>query len=169
MVVIAVAVVVSSVAVMAPYRAPGTVLDENARALAEFSALASRECQATLPRYRAVLADDIDGPSILAAADRVDLLRLRLSAVPVGRGLEGPVEEWLQTWQNFTTDQRRYASIVGPAVRSGGRLLPRSLPGAVRLAAVQAHSDAVHQADLADKFSANLRLSACRLEQSPAL
>ena len=65
MVVIAVAVVVSSVAVMAPYRAPGTVMDANARDLAEFAALASRECQATLPKYRTVLADDIDGPSIM--------------------------------------------------------------------------------------------------------
>ncbi len=169
MVVIAVAVVVSSVAVMAPYRAPGTVLDDNGRALAAFAARASRECQATLPRYRAVLADDVDGPSILAAADQVDLLRQRLSSVPVGRGIEGPVEEWLQTWGNFTTDQRRYASIVGPAVRSDGRLVPRLLPGPVRLAAVQARSDAVHQAVLADRFSANLRLSTCRLEQSPPL
>jgi hypothetical protein len=169
MIVIAVVVVVSSVAVMAPYRAPGTVMDANSRALAEFAALASRECQATLPRYRAVLADDLDGPSVLAAADQVDLLRQRLSAVPIGRGIEGPVEEWLQTWQNFTTDQRRYASIVGPAVRSDGRLVPRSLPGPVRLAAVEAHSDAVHQAVLADKFSANLRLGPCRLEQSPPL
>jgi hypothetical protein len=169
MVVIAVAVVVSSVAVMAPYRAPGTVLDENARALAEFAALASRECQATLPRYRAVLADDIDGPSILAAADQIDLLRQRLSAVPVGHGIEGPVEEWLQTWQNFTADQRRYAFIVGPAVRAGGRLVPRPLPSTARLAAVEAHRDVVRQAGLADRFSANLRLSTCRLEQSPAL
>ena len=88
---------------------------------------------------------------------------------PSAAGSQGPVEEWLQTWQNFTADQRRYASIVGPAVRSGGRLVPRSLPGAARLAAVQAHSDAVHQAALADRFSANLRLGACRLEQSPAL
>ena len=63
MVVIAVAVVVSSVAVMAPYRAPGTVMDANSRALAEYAALASRECQATLPQYRAVLADDLDGPA----------------------------------------------------------------------------------------------------------
>jgi len=169
MVVIAVAVVVSSVAVMAPYRAPGTVLDANARALAEFVALAGRECQATLPKYRTVLADDIDGPSILAAADQVDRLRQRLGAVPVGRGIEGPVEEWLQTWQNFTAAQRRYAAIVGPGVRSGGRLVPRSLPVEARQAAVQAHSDAVHQAALADRFSANLRLDVCRLEQSPAL
>ncbi len=169
MVVIAVAVVVSSVAVMAPYRAPGTVVDDNSRALAAFAALASQECRATLPRYRVVLADDIDGPSILAAAAQVDLLRQRLSSVPVGRAIQGPVEEWLQTWQNFTTDQRRYASIVGPAVRSGGHLVPGALPGPVRLAAVKAHSDAVHQAVLADKFSANLRLSTCRLEQSPPL
>jgi hypothetical protein len=169
MVVIAVAVVVSSVAVMAPYRAPGTVMDANARDLAEFAALASRECQATLPKYRTVLADDIDGPSIMSAADQVDRLRQRLSAVPAGRGIEGPIEEWLQTWQGFTAAQRRYAAIVGPAVRSGGRLVPRPLPGAARLAAVQAHSDAVRQAALADRFSANLRLGVCRLEQSPAL
>jgi hypothetical protein len=169
MVVIAVVVVVSSVAVMAPYRAPGTVLDANSRALAEFAALASRECQATLPRYRTVLADDLDGPSVLAAADQLDLLRQRLSAVPVGRAIEGPVEEWLQTWQNFTADQRRYASIVGPAVRSGGRLMPRPLPSSARLAAVEARSDAARQAGLADRFSANLRLSTCRLEPSPAL
>jgi hypothetical protein len=168
MVVIAVAVVVSSVAVMAPYRAPGTVMDANARALAEFAALAGRDCQSTLPKYRAVLADDVDGPSIFAAADQIDLLRQRLSAVPMGRGIEGPVEEWLQTWRNFTAAQRRYAAMVGPAVRSGGHLVPRSLPGGARVAAVQAHSDAVHQAALADRFSANLRLNACRLEPSPA-
>jgi hypothetical protein len=169
MVVIAVAVVVSSVALMAPYRAPGTVPDGDERVLAEFAAVASRVCQATLPKYREVLADDVDGPSILVAADQVDRLRLRLGALPVGRSIEGPVEEWLQTWQNFTADQRRFAAIVGPAVRSGRRVVPRSLPGSARLEAVEAHSDAVRQASLADKFSANLRVGSCRLEQSPAL
>jgi hypothetical protein len=169
MVVIAVAVVVSSVAVMAPYRAPGTVLDENAAALTNFVARASQECQATLPRYRAVLADDIDGPSIVAAAHQIDLLRQRLSAVPVDRGIEGPVQEWLQTWQNFIVDQRRYASIVGRAVRAGGRLVPRSLPGTAQLAAVEVRRQAVHQVGLADRFGANLRLTSCRLEQSPPL
>ena len=169
MVVIAVAVVVSSVAVMAPYRAPGTVLDENGAALANFIARASRECQATLPRYRTVLADDVDGPSIATAARQVDLLRRRLSAVPVDREIEGPVQEWLQTWQNFTADQLRYASIVGRAVRAGGRLVPRSLPGTAQLAAVEVRRQAVHQAGLADKFGANLRLTTCRLEQSPPL
>jgi hypothetical protein len=144
-------------------------MDANNRALAEFAALASRECQATLPRYRAVLADDLDGPSILAAADQLDLLRQRLSAVPVGRIIAGPVEEWLQTWQNFTADQRRYASIIGAAVRSGGRLAPRTLTSSARLEAVAVRGEAVHQAGLADRFSANLRLGACRLEQSPAL
>ncbi len=169
MVFIAVVVVVSSVAVMPPYRAPGTVLVETGHALADFAARASRECQATLPKYRAVLADDVDGPSIAAAADQIDLLRQRLGAVPVDRGIEGPVQEWLQTWQNFTAAQRRYASIAGPAVRTGGRLVPRSLPGTARLAAVEAHRQAVRQAGLADKFGANLRLSTCRLEQSPSV
>ncbi len=169
MVVIAVAVVVSSVAVMAPYRAPGTVLDDNGAVLARFAAQASRECQATLPKYRTVLADDIDGPSIVAAARQIDLLRQRISTVPVDRGIEGPVQEWLQTWQSFTADQRRYATIVGRAVRTGGHLVPRSLPGMARLAALEAHRQAVHQAGLADKFGANLRLTTCRLEQSPSL
>jgi hypothetical protein len=169
MVFIAVVVVVSSVAVMPPYRAPSAVLDQSDRALADFAARAGRECQATLPRYRAVLADDIDGPSIIAAADQIDLLRQRLSAVPVDRGIAGPVEEWLQAWQNFTADQRRYASIVGPAVRAGGRFVPRPLPSPSRLAAVEVRRDAVRQAGLADRFGANLHLSTCRLEQSPPL
>jgi hypothetical protein len=135
--------------------------------LANFSARATRACEATLPRYRTVLVDDIDGPSIVAAIDQIDLLRLRLSAVPVARGIEGPVQEWLQTWQDFTADQRRYAAIVGRAVRRGGRLVPRSLPVTAQLAAIEMRRQAVQQARLADRFGADLRLATCRLEQSP--
>jgi hypothetical protein len=169
MIVVAVAVVISSVAVMTPYRAPGTVEIGSGPLLGSFAAQASRDCQATLPRYRAVLADDLDGPSIAAAVRQLDLLRLRLSAVRVAHDLTGSVQEWLQTWANFSADQRRYAAIIGPATRLDGHLVPRPLPSPARQAAVVLHRRAVQQASLADRFSGDLRLDTCRLEQSPAL
>ncbi|HXW82026.1 MAG TPA: DUF2510 domain-containing protein [Acidimicrobiales bacterium] len=167
LVMVAAAVVVSSVAVMSPYETKGSlqVLDQAAEA--SFTSQANRECAATLPKYRPVLADSVDGPSIRAAASQVDLLRQRLAAIPAYRGIEGPVEEWLQTWMIYTADQRRYADIIGPAQHLDGRVVPRSLPRPAQLQANAERRQASEQAAQADGDSSDLAVTACRLEQAP--
>jgi len=160
--VVAVAVVVSSVAVISPYERG----QQAARAaVSQFAVLASQDCQATLPKYRAVLAAGTDGPSVAAAARQVDLLRRRLASIHASQLVSPTVVEWLQAWQHFTADQRRYAAIVGPArglaKRSGRERL--GLPAALR-----ARRDAGKWAILADQLSANLEAPSCRLEMSPA-
>lgn len=112
---VAAAVVVSSVAVMSPYETKGSLQLLDQAAEASFTSQANKECATTLPKYRPVLAAGVDGPSILAAALQVDFLRQRLAAIPAYRGIEGPVEEWLQAWTTYTADQRRYADIIGRA------------------------------------------------------
>jgi Protein of unknown function (DUF2510) len=166
LVMVAAAVVVSSVAVMSPYETRGSLQLLDQAAEASFTSQANRECAGTMPKYRAVLSDSVDGPSIQAAASQVDLLRHRLAAIPAYRGIEGPVEEWLQAWMIYTADQRRYADIIGPARISNGRLVPRSLPKDAQLAASQERRLAAEQAAQADGDSSNLGVTACRLEQA---
>jgi Protein of unknown function (DUF2510) len=165
LVMVAAAVVVSSVAVMSPYETRGNpqLLDQAAQAT--FAAQASKECGAVLPTYRVVLTSSVDGPSISAAADQLDLLGQHLSDLPATGGLQALVVEWLQAWKNYTADQRHYANIIGPAGRLHGHPVLRQMPGSARLAASVAHQQADDQAVQADRESANLGLTACRLEQ----
>jgi hypothetical protein len=162
LIVVAVAVVVSSVAVISPYER-----DQQAAraAVSRFAVLASQDCQATLPKYRAVLAIGTDGPSVAAAARQVDLLRRRLASIHASQLVSPTVVQWLQAWEHFTADQRRYAAIVGPArglaKRSGQERL--GLPAALR-----ARRDASKWALLADQLSASLEAPSCRLEMAPA-
>ena len=165
LVMVAAAVVVSSVAVMSPYETRGNpqLLDQAAQAT--FAAQASKECAAVLPTYRVVLTSSVDGPSISAAADQLDLLGQHLSDLPATGGLQALVVEWLQAWKNYTADQRHYANIIGPAGRLHGHPVLRQMPGSARLAASLAHQQADDQAVQADRESANLGLTACRLER----
>jgi hypothetical protein len=164
LVMVAAAVVVSSVAVMSPYETRGNpeLLDEAAQAT--FVVQASRECAAVLPVNRVVLTKSVDGPSISAAADQLDLLGQRLAVIPATGGLQALVVEWLQAWKNYTADQRRYATIIGPAGHLHGRTVLRQMPGPAQLAASSAHRQAEEQAVQADREGANLGLTACRLE-----
>lgn len=135
LVVVAVAAVISSVAVISPYESKGLIQTADQGAESHFTGEASKECLATLPRYRDVLARGMDGPTIASAAHQVDLLRKRLASLDVSPDIVGPVQEWLQTWQQFTDYQRRYASIIGPALRRGAQLVPRNLAHGAELAA----------------------------------
>jgi hypothetical protein len=167
LVMVAAAVVVSSVAVMSPYETRGSLEFLDQAAQASFTKQANQECAATLPKYRAVLSESFDGPQVVAAAAQVDLLRQRLAAIPAYRGIQGPVEEWLEAWSTYTADQRRYAGIIGPAQRVDGRLVPRRLARRAQLAANLARGQVTQQAAEADGDSANLSVNACRLEQAP--
>jgi hypothetical protein len=161
--VVALAVVVSSVAVISPYEKS----QQAARvAVSRFAVLASKDCRSTLPKYRAVLATGTNGPSVAAAARQVDLLRRRLAEIPAAQLVSPTVAEWLQAWQRFTADQRRYAAIVGPARRPLGANASRAR--ASSRAALSARRDALKWAAFADQLSANLQASSCRLEPAPA-
>ena len=177
LVVVAVAVVVSSVAVISPYesRQLGAQVAES-----RFAVQASKDCSATLPKYRKVLASSTSGPSISGAAHEVDLLRERLASIPPATLVSATVVEWLQTWRQFTAAQRLYASLLGEAAASrssagavtGDRASQGSPPASQQqsgaLAAYQAREEAHKWAVLADRLSANLELPACRLEPAQA-
>ena len=164
LVVVAVAVVVSSVAVISPYenRQLGAQ-----RAESRFATLASKDCIATLPRYRQVLASSANGASISAAASAVDLLRERLAAIPETELTSVAVGEWLGTWRRFTAVQRLYASLVGEAAgnsdgsRSSGGVSAPQKPAQVR-------KEAHDLAAMADRFAAEVGVPACRLELASA-
>ena len=165
LVMVAAAVVVSSVAVMSPYETKGNPELLQQAAQASFTLQASRECAAVLPAYRAILANSVDGPSIAAAADELDLLSERLAAIPAAGGSQALVVEWLQAWKNYTADQRHYAGIIGPAGHLHGHSVLRPMAGTAQLAATVARGQADQQAVEADREGSNLGLAACRLEQ----
>jgi hypothetical protein len=164
----AAAIVISSVAVAHPPtpRAPAQISSAQS-ALTGFTGKASKYCSAILPEYRAALEAGVDGPSVAAASHQVDLLRYRLAAIPTDEGIANPVRRWLEAWQSFADYQRRYASLIGPALEEHGRLTPRSLAGTAEQAAYQARFQAEQAASLADSFSATFRVPACELQSSP--
>lgn len=167
MAVVAVAVVLSSVALMAPYDRPGdTAALATQAGQSRFVALAGKACSTTLPRYRLTLLTGVDGPSVAAASRQVDRLRLRLSSLHPSAGIEAPVEAWLSDWQQFSVSQRLYASLVGPADHRSGRLVARPLSPQAQAAAMEAHRRALALARQADHYAANLHLNACLLEQA---
>lgn len=169
MVTVALAVVVSSFAVMAPYQADDTPHFVAGPAQSRFIAQATKYCAATIPKYRLTLLTGVDGPSVAAASHQIDLLRQRLSVLDPTPSMQAPVEAWLSDWRQFTTLQRRYAAIVGPAQHRDGRVLPRPLSASAREAALRAHRDALAEARQADHYTSNLHLSACTLETTSPL
>lgn len=150
LVAIAVAVVVSSVAVITPYQNSQVA---TRAAEARYAVVAGKYCRAALPKYRDVLASSTNAPSIDAAAHQVDLLRKRLSAIPVAELISASVVEWLQVWARFTAAQRHYAALAKPGARA-----------AVSPAAQRSRQEAHQWAALADELSVSLQLPACRLE-----
>jgi hypothetical protein len=164
LVMVAAAVVVSSVAVMSPYETRGNpaLLDQAAEA--NFITQANGACAATLPEYRPVLANSVNGPSILTATNQLDLLGQQLASIPATGGLQAIIIEWLQAWKNYIAYQRNYAGIIGPAAIAHGRAVLADIPESARLAASAARRQADQEALEADREGANLGLSACRLE-----
>jgi hypothetical protein len=119
-----------------------------------------------LPKYRATLLTSFDGPSITAATRKMDALRLRLASLRPEATMQAPVEAWLAAWEQFTTLQRHYAALVGPAMVRAGKAVPRPIGPAAMAEARQAHRQALAEAVLADHYTANLRIEACMLEQA---
>jgi hypothetical protein len=159
-VVIAVGVVVSSVAFISPYETNSLVQASDQLAASRFDTEANKQCAATLPKYRAELAWGTDAAAIVVAARQVDLLRQRLGSISMVRDIRGPLEEWLGRLREFTADQDRYALVVGPGVR-------HLTPAAQRVAA-QIRRQADDLAAQADNFGGALQLTACRLEPGSA-
>jgi hypothetical protein len=167
LVAVAAAVAVSSIVMTKPpYDSASRLLAQNGQpSLGSFAKQASRDCAATLPKFRAALDAEADGPSITSAAHQVDLLRLRLAAIPISRDVAAPVKAWLQDWQDFTGYELRYAQLIGPARYPDRDARPS--PRASGPAASQALYEAERSASTADTYSALLRASACRLEAQP--
>ncbi len=166
--VVAVAVVVSSVAFITPYDlqrpAPIAVAPVQSKPVT----LANRACAATLPSVRrAILAGD-DAAALAAAAGELDHLRQRIAALSWAQGQQGPVDEWLGTLAEIGRDQREYADILR-ALGAGGVHPPPTLGPAARSRARAVMLDASVTASKADRFSANLSLGqVCRLRLGQA-
>ena len=167
LVLVAVAVVVSSVAFMSPYaRHEMAVQRATARTDSHFATLANADCHAVLPKYREVLARGVNGPAVAVAATEVDRLRTRLSSLRVSQLASATVIEWLGAWRHFTDFERRYAARIGRPVRDGGQVSSRKLGSRATAAAARARQQADRWASFADQFTANLRVTACSLEPS---
>ena len=167
--VVAVGVVVSSVAFISPYETKPTVQAKEEVVAARFASGVNKQCAVVLPRYRGALAWGDDGPTIEAAARRVDLLSREIGSMAAPAAERGPLEEWLSMLQQFSSDQSRYGTIIGSATRlSGGRLIARPLSPAEQVQAAQMRQQATQLAARADTVSATLQLGACRLEPVPA-
>ena len=166
--VVAVGVVVSSVAFISPYETKSTVQVADELAAARFATAADKQCSAFLPRYRGTLAWGDDGPTIQAAASRVDELSEDISNLAAPAAVRGPLQEWLDTLRQFASEQARYATLIGPATRlTGGRLVARHLAPVAQVDAAQLRQQASELASRADTFSATLQLQSCRLEPGP--
>jgi hypothetical protein len=156
LVVVAIAALMSSVAVMmryeSRYAARASSPAAGHSALASFVDQANKYCATTLPSDRPILSAAGGSPAVVAAVGRVDLLRQRLQLLPTTPQLAREVRGWLASWRNFTEDEARYVSLTG-AARPGDR---------------SAGSEALHQRDeaaaLADKLGASLGVADCRLE-----
>ncbi len=161
--VVAVAVVVSSVAFITPYDLKRPVPVAVAPAQSKPVSLAKRACAATLPSVRrAILAGD-DAAALSAAARDLDRLGQRIAALAWAAGQQGPVDEWLGTLAELSRDQREYADILR-ALGAGGVRPPPTLGPAARARARAVLLDTASAASKADRFSANLSLGqACRL------
>ncbi|HTV11913.1 MAG TPA: DUF2510 domain-containing protein [Acidimicrobiales bacterium] len=167
--IVAVGVVVSSVAFISPYETKGGALGRDEVAAARFSAEVNKLCQVQLSAYRGALAWGDDGPTIEAGAQRVDDLGKKIAALNAPLSLRGPLNQWLLTLSQFAAQQTRYAEIVGSAEHlSSGRRIARPLAPSAQVAAAEVRQVASGLAVRADTFSATLQLQACALEPVPA-
>lgn len=161
--VVAVAVVVSSVAFITPYEIKRPAPIALQAAPSKSVGLASLACAGTISNVRHVLSARSDPRALSAAAGRLDLLRQRISAMSWTAGQQGPVDEWLGTLALISRDQREYAAAIGPPARPGAS------KGSTLRARAQAQAASVRLQTLADaakadRFSANLALGpSCRL------
>lgn len=166
--VVAVAVVVSSVAFITPYDVKRPAPIAVAPAQSKPVNLANRACAATLPDVRrAMLAAD-DAAALSAAAGELDRLRQRINALSWAAAQQGPVDEWLGTLAELGRDQREYAALLR-ALGTSRVHPPPTLGPAARSRARAVLLDAAVTASRADRFSANLSLGqACRLRLGQA-
>jgi len=164
LVVVSVGVVLSSVAVISPYETKQAA-DQGLES--RFAIAASKDCEAALPKDRAVLTVGTDGPAIAAAAAQVELLRRRLAALHAAEDLGGPVSEWLDAMQGFAQAESQYAALLGSPAHGGGAPAPRKLAAQAAAGAEQAHGQVLQWAATADRLSASLQLGACRLQPEP--
>ncbi|HTW10500.1 MAG TPA: DUF2510 domain-containing protein [Acidimicrobiales bacterium] len=163
LVVIAIGVVVSSVAFISPYETNSAVMASDQVAASRFASEANGQCSTVLPKYRSVLAFSTDGPDIAAASAQVSGLAGRLWSLKMAEDIRGPVAQWLGAVRQFVDAEDRYAQFIGPS--SGvytkgplGRLAPKEQ---VTAATLRRQVDAAaHQAD---GFAGALDLTACRL------
>jgi hypothetical protein len=168
--VVAVGAVLSSVDFISPYETRSDVQVRDEVAVAHFVSVVNKQCQAVLPRYRGALAWGNDGPTIQAAAVRVEVLSDKIASLKAPQALRGPLQQWLSVLGQFAAEQSRYASIIGSATHlSGGRMVARPLSPSAQVAAAQVRQEAAQLAGRADAFAtSDLQLASCRLEPVPA-
>jgi hypothetical protein len=177
--VVAVAVVISSVAFITPYEVRRDLPAAQSALSHRLARLADRQCISALPGERAAFATQARPPSLLASALQVAQLRTGLSRYASDGGR---FEEWLSALGHLVQDQRHYAAALqAPALGAsslGGSSLqaaagqspagvkaPRAVNQLVRTVDASAWREQVlTDAANADQFSAGLALGdACTL------
>ncbi len=162
--VVAVAVVISSVAFITPYEVRRDLPAAQSALDHRLARLADRQCNSALPGERAAFSAQPLPRSLFASAARMARLRTGLSKyAPDG----GAFEEWLSALGHVVYDQRLYAAALQaqarPATAGVRPLRAVSQPGRTVAASArreQVLSDALN----ADRFSAGLALgNACTL------
>lgn len=165
--VVAVAVVISSVAFITPYELRRSQPVAASLLAARFTRLADHQCAQFVPAERAAFSSAAVPRALYASAAGVDKLRLRLSRLHYGAAQLGQVEEWLNALRLLTRDQRHYASSLQAPTGGVGPLGPAPNVGDPNGAAVNPailRSTALRDATTADAVSAGLALgSACRM------
>lgn len=149
---VAAAVVVLSVALMAPYERDGLPRSTAQPANAQFILAADQDCRAALAPYRAGVLSAAAAPAIVVAADHVDRLRRQLSRLRPGAD-DAYLDVWLGDWARMTRLERQYAALVSSA----------QLSSADEAEALQLHRQAVDDAGQADSYVSRLGATDCQL------
>lgn len=162
--VVAVAVVISSVAFITPYEIRRVLPAAQSPLSPRLTQLADRQCEAVLPAERAAFATQAVPQSLAASAAQMDHLRTRLSSLAYNSADGGRFIEWLSALSHLVHDQRQYAS----ALQSPASVSPLGAAKAAPAPTIDVsvwRDRALLDAQNADYFSDGIALGgACKLD-----
>jgi hypothetical protein len=149
---VAAALVILSMALMAPYERDALPRSTAQPANAQFVLSADQDCRAVLAPYRSDVLSGAAGPDIVVATDHVDRLRQQLSLLRP-RADDVYVDIWLADWARMTRLERQYAALVSSA----------QLSSADEAQALRLRRQAMDEAGQADSYVSRLGATDCRL------
>lgn len=164
MVVVAAAIVISSVAVMSPYDRGAAPSYSTPSVDLTFAHAAAVDCAAVLPAYGSDLLPGLSGPRSLGllgpALRQFVALSSRISHLrPVGAAAANSVDVWLGSWSDLARDDSSYAKLFSPAESSSSQE-QASAQGLRKLV--------LQDAQTANEAVARMGVKACELPLAPA-